>query len=59
MNTVNETLTAATLLQHCGRILYFRKNPVLKDYVILEPAWLASFIVPLFVQEVLYPDLMN
>jgi hypothetical protein len=54
MKTVSETLSAATLLHSLGCIVYERKNPILKDCIILEPAWLASLVAPLFIQEVYF-----
>jgi hypothetical protein len=54
MKTVSETLSAATLLHSFGSILYFRNNPILKDCIILEPAWLASLVAPMFIQEVFF-----
>lgn len=37
MKTVPEVLANATLLHECGRIIYMRNHPWLKDYAILDP----------------------
>lgn len=35
-------------MHECGQIVYLRSNPMLKDCIILNPGWLASFVAPLF-----------
>lgn len=35
-------------LHDLGRILYYRANPLLNDYIVLDPSWLAGLVAPLF-----------
>lgn len=57
---LSSMLSFASTLHDLGSILFYRSNPLLNDYIVLDPSWVISLVAPIFKWPVIISlDLMS